>query len=850
MKTKIKLLLQWGRRGKTYKMVEYLSQSITEGNKIALFTFAHINRIRIAEQVKERYNYDIEMCSEVEAAIPFNVDTWEQADTIYIDELGLFTNDNKMRITEAWIGKKDIVATGDVHQIQNSDILYTLILEALKQGGKPAIAEYNKYAEWTELLISEKTIEKYNQIFPNVEISIEYPSFPAVRNNLDIWETQGNKPFLNNIILDYFVKKPTYQILTTTTTTRDYLINKLCPEWYNNIKVGNEVFCKENDAGRKDEKRYINGKHYYVITIDNKFITLIEKGKEYNNSKYFNISKPELITNFQPPKIFCVQKGQGTDFDNVLLYVTQDDIKSINKQVSYTAVSRARNEYYILFEGDSVDEYQFLNKSEYIIPFARKGKNITTLNRLESISFFVNNNKEKYSSIKEIFQGYVEYKSNILFAEKCNVKYDQFFKDFKVLFPDLIVKKEQINMSVRYIKSHVKVIKNCTQMFLSDLSNNTRVQRQNSLFKLLNINVVSEKKDQLENTSCKPLYKRYTTSVQNITNITNFNINPYCINLDINKEYENIKYSNFDDNYKVLSNLVDIVPNSLVELNYLRGTKPNTSDIIKFCDMKLGMGDSWHYFFFAFGCRIKEFIPIITVPTAWLLAVHYLYYNALLYPEKTDWFTSEISNKQHIYIQELKRGLQGTPKQSGDKNKEQKGSNTTMNWNFNRKEAERTKVYATYEGKITARFTKKNDTNYTLPTSKDWLIEPPANELYSYNLYNTNWIVIDVDGSDVLTTEQQHIIDYWVMERKQQYFETKDGSTKHKKGCHIWINVAELRFRKMQFKGIDVLGNCLSQIVSIKPNKYPIGFNPNTDLLQTEPVFYDELKQFFEKHFE
>jgi hypothetical protein len=72
------------------------------------------------------------------------------------------------------------------------------------------------------------------------------------RHNLDLWDKEGDKPFINRITLSEAVKNG-YTILMATKDTRKYVIDLIHPDWIHNIKEEDVLFCNENDRG--DKKR-------------------------------------------------------------------------------------------------------------------------------------------------------------------------------------------------------------------------------------------------------------------------------------------------------------------------------------------------------------------------------------------------------------------------------------------------------------------------------------------------------------------------------------------------------------------------------------------------------------------
>ena len=860
MKTKkelkeITLYLGHARNGKTWKLKEHYANNPNK-NK-SLFTLAHRNRLKIATEIKQQYDIDITLQTDVEAAIQYNTRTWENAEFIYIDEIGLFTNESHLIVGRNWIGKKHIIATGDVHQIINSKLLYKLIFDALKQGNKDDLKKYNKYAGWDGLTISDDDIKKHKIMFKDCTVKIVYASYPAPRQNLDTWDRDGDKPFLNRITLQEAVKQD-YKILTATTATRDFVINMIHPDWINNIYKGQLLFCKENDRGSKQSKRYFNGLNYVIYEYDNNEYILHEENGTNNNT--FKVSKSELYSHFQPPNVICVAKGQGSDFKDVLMYVREDDIKAVNKHLMYTACSRARENYEIIYDGSST--YNFLLMCQKTIGHNRRTRTDNTIFRQDEIRQFFSNsrNLEEAYCIKNVFYIYKYYKENVCFLDE-TVKYRQFVDDFNFLYPEY--KFEEKPKEKEDLKGAKIPVERALKLLVSDLKNYNHAQREKALLKLLNINNKENENTIKKQEECTSYIYSMHSDEENLNSCCSFysylldnedyyfegkmidyNYQLTQIEKGIIKEQKNnmikeLLYKNDISKTSVLLNLVDA---NLYEINN-NGRQAKTEDLVTFLNMWLGKCTTRNNYFYQFGVQIQKRYKGITFNDAWLLAVHYLYYYSII--DANYRFTPDMSDKVDKYKNQLRAGLDMLPTEKQNTNKTKTVTLTNKNtsaykWNF----IDRTiynKTYTDYEGNISGRFTPQRG-KATIPTSQDWETTPTSIVgLYGMNLFNTNWIVIDVDGDDKLTDKQQYCID-WSIKNRQQYYETTTATTKHKTGGHIWVNIGDLRLRRIPLKGIDILGNATNQPVWIKDNKYPKGFNPNTDLTVTPPIGFNELK--------
>jgi hypothetical protein len=173
-----------------------------------------------------------------------------------------------------------------------------------------------------------------------------------------------------------------------------------------------------------------------------------------------------LSEKFQPPpNIICVQKGKGTDFPNVCLYIGgQDqnnldasmrpnpqgedqynyrnsigDALNVNRNIMYTAITRVKNNYEIILDDPNCAENLFLMYASRTKGHTRKMPADETIFRLNEIKRHFDpkgmNSLDTFCSIEEAYQSYKSYKDNILFKNP-PIKYRQFVKDFNFWYPN------------------------------------------------------------------------------------------------------------------------------------------------------------------------------------------------------------------------------------------------------------------------------------------------------------------------------------------------------------------------------------------------------------------------------
>lgn len=101
----------------------------------------------------------------------------------------------------------------------------------------------------------------------------------------------------------------------------------------NKFKLNDEIIMVTNNY----QKGYYNGDRGKIIDAD-------EYGLEvhlYNNNKNVYISTAEL-SDISLAYALTIHKSQGSEYDNVLIILTNDSINMLNKNLLYTAITRAK----------------------------------------------------------------------------------------------------------------------------------------------------------------------------------------------------------------------------------------------------------------------------------------------------------------------------------------------------------------------------------------------------------------------------------------------------------------------------------------------------------------------------
>jgi hypothetical protein len=157
------------------------------------------------------------------------------------------------------------------------------------------------------------------------------------------------------------------------------------------------------------------------------------------------------------------------------MYVLPDDLKNINKQLMYTACSRARKNYEIIFDQENeIEDSKSTNEKMFFHNCKRIHGSIskTKFQRLEEIRGFFTEHKDRYdfNSIDECYKAYAEYEINVR-DNLTPIKKRQFYYDFDFLYPNHKFPKKTIDNSVRTKRTAEQRLKSCAKLFVLDLKN-------------------------------------------------------------------------------------------------------------------------------------------------------------------------------------------------------------------------------------------------------------------------------------------------------------------------------------------------------------------------------------------
>lgn len=121
----------------------------------------------------------------------------------------------------------------------------------------------------------------------------------------------------------------------------------------NEVKIGNVIY-RENDKVinlvNNIDNNIFNGDIGYIVNIDSK------SNEEFMSIDYYgNIVnlKREDINTIKHAYVMSIHKAQGSEFDNVIMIITNDYKRMLYNRLLYTGVSRAKKSLVIIGESDA-----------------------------------------------------------------------------------------------------------------------------------------------------------------------------------------------------------------------------------------------------------------------------------------------------------------------------------------------------------------------------------------------------------------------------------------------------------------------------------------------------------------
>jgi hypothetical protein len=397
------LILGRARTGKSF--VTQLYWASERDKTKSIWTLAHANRYRFVDEVDkmngEKNIYD----SSVFAAIGIDKDLTKK-NLIFIDELGLLGNLDlkESGVVIDWLKQNKCLMTADVHQPVYTNTLLLLLNNAFKYNSEVnKLEKYNQYVLKDELKLRDWTVNKYEDE-NRFNVKILYASYDVNRPLINDFETNGCKNFVvanNSIDLKKEVENGA-KILTLTTETRDMLIEEvITPNWVRELKVGDTLFCHTNEKVSRRERKWWNGLYYTVTDIDGGEIVLAcvrNKDNKTFEGDRFGILRRELAFYFQPPYCVCAVKGQGSDFEDVILYLTDKDLKSVHYQFLYLCATRARERFRIVLENSESTKI-LLRRENFVLNLDNVNLKNETIEKMHLISNFLDVKKENIKGL-------------------------------------------------------------------------------------------------------------------------------------------------------------------------------------------------------------------------------------------------------------------------------------------------------------------------------------------------------------------------------------------------------------------------------------------------------------------
>jgi hypothetical protein len=623
---------------------------------------------------------------------------------------------------------------------------------------------------------------------------------------MDEFENNGCEKFIDETITIQEAYRRGYTILTSTKEDRDRVFKKCTPNWLKELKVGDILLCKENQRTfHRESREWYNGLYYKVSFVDNSSIRI----KLCNGNKEIYIVKTIVDEYFQPPYAMTGLKGQGKNFDKVVLYLSDTGINATYWQFYYLCASRAKQDFKIVLENkESKTRLKIMEGIVKNLGECYKTSYNLALKEQFGEWFSGFQYELKYANKRELLKLYNEHSNN---------------KDYQISY-------NQLN----YLTSSMKL------NFWTKERNFTEWHNNNNL-------KYSDKLELLQLYNNDEANKDYQISYTRLKEIT--------------KDMElNYTYSDKASKYMITrlqQVLVSLKRKSTFKFKYLKEAAANidyfNTKITKEADLEqfkryFDVQSHRYNTYFALGSYFKrlgldevfsenDLYALITYRIA-LEGKSYSDYDFDRYfrtmengleIESDDTTTSKRKpiDDDHLFDENYEvskiTAAQVEARMAGDEN--YKSINKVVYNDLGNVE---------YKGKISGRYSYQYDSGATISTAEDWNTDRIDDILNVYNLYDTEYIVIDIDktfeGADIegfLARWGDEYSDNGIKKYGALYRAT-DNTSKHELSCHIWFKIKG-KMAKKDFEWGEILGNAKSQAVKLKTNKYAADFRPHVD---------------------
>lgn len=167
------------------------------------------------------------------------------------------------------------------------------------------------------------------------------------------------------------------------------------------FRINDKILCIKNSNDKDVEKRRYNGELFIIYS---KTIEMNELGfpihkygvQRMSDSKTFFLEKGELSTDYELGYCITVHKAQGSQADDVMIYVQDDFLwtKLFGRKLLYTALSRCKKNCYIIGSMKTIKKCFECNRQEITIFYLSKYKSSILDNALIDNIKYVNQGRK------------------------------------------------------------------------------------------------------------------------------------------------------------------------------------------------------------------------------------------------------------------------------------------------------------------------------------------------------------------------------------------------------------------------------------------------------------------------
>ncbi|MGE7718597.1 ATP-dependent DNA helicase [Priestia megaterium] len=327
--------------GKTYTLTKFLDSLNLEKHKVAVVSYAAKAKERVKEVIRQNGidSSDVEihtihsLCGAKMGQIdyPLFYNDWDKPlpyDVVIIDEYSLVPLSVLINFLGAISRFAKVIFVGDEAQLNpvgsKNPLHYFMEQKMLK---------VDKF----ELTKNFRSGEGINDIANSVRIG----KVSDVEFQLMDFEKMAQ------------YKEKGYQILSNSVATKD-MINSYFQKDKNQIKlrfnynINDIVMITKNDR----YKKFFNGEFAKIVDFDEYFGVVTLETSE----NVFTMTLPQLNSSVEPAHAITVHKSQGSEFEKVLIVLDLNKTKLTNRNLLYTAITRAKSEFAVMTKQKITDK--------------------------------------------------------------------------------------------------------------------------------------------------------------------------------------------------------------------------------------------------------------------------------------------------------------------------------------------------------------------------------------------------------------------------------------------------------------------------------------------------------------